>query len=127
VVCMNITHTKLSTIPVSDQDRAKAFYVAALGFEVVVDQQAGPMRWLQGAPKSAQAGFTLTSGQPGFTPGTARGIILETADLDGDCGALAEAGVEVEGPADRPWGREATVTDPDGNRLILAAPAPARR
>ncbi|MFF4137964.1 VOC family protein [Streptomyces mirabilis] len=124
---MNITHTKIVTVPVSDQDRAKTFYVDTLGFEVLVDQQAGPMRWLQVAPKGAQTSFTLAGGQPGLTPGTARGIILETTDLDGDCAQLAEAGVDVEGPADRPWGREATVIDPDGNRLVLAAPAPARR
>jgi len=95
---MNITHTKLITVPVSDQDRAKAFYVDTLGFEVVVDQQAGPMRWLQVAPKGAQTSFTL-----------------------------AKAAVGVEGPADRPWGREATVIDPDGNRLVLAAPTTTSR
>jgi hypothetical protein len=91
---------------------------------VIVDQQAGPVCWLQVAPKGAQTSFALASGQSGFTPGAARGIILETTDLDGDCAELARAGAEVDGPADRPWGCEATVIDPDGNRLVLASPAP---
>ncbi|MEV4238716.1 MULTISPECIES: glyoxalase superfamily protein [unclassified Nocardia] len=118
---MNITHAKVVTVPVADQERAKDFYVDTLGFEVLVDQQMGPVRWLQVAPKGAQTAFTLASTEQGFTPGSSTGVILETADLDADCAALAEAGVAVEGPTDLPWGRQATLTDPDGNRFVLAA------
>jgi predicted enzyme related to lactoylglutathione lyase len=121
---MNITHAKVVTVPVSDQDRAKSFYAGILGLEVLADRQAGPVRWLQVAPKGAQTSFMLASGQPGLVPGTARGIILETADLDADCAELLRSGAQIDGPASRPWGREATITDPDGNRLVLSAPTP---
>ncbi|MEV4166307.1 VOC family protein [Nonomuraea dietziae] len=122
---MNITHAKIVTVPVSDQDRAKDFYVTALGFEVVVDQQMGPVRWLQVAPKDAQTSFTLATAEQGFTPGSATGIVLETSDLDADCAELLKAGAAVQGPTELPWGRQATLTDPDGNSFVLSAPAPS--
>jgi predicted enzyme related to lactoylglutathione lyase len=118
---MNITHAKVVTVAVSDQDRAKDFYVSTLGFELVVDRQMGPVRWLQVAPKGAQTSFTLASADQGLTPGSSTGVILETADLDADCAALADAGATIDGPTDLPWGRQATLTDPDGNRFVLAA------
>ncbi|WP_455362412.1 VOC family protein [Streptomyces sp. SYSU K21746] len=117
---MNITHIKIVTLPVADQDRAKDFYVGALGFEVVMDQDMGPMRWLQVAPKGAQTSFTLATAEMGFTPGNAQGIMLETSDVDADCAALTRAGVTVEGPTDYPWARQATLVDPDGNGLVLS-------
>ncbi|MYY12401.1 glyoxalase [Streptomyces sp. SID4919] len=122
---MNITHARIVTLPVSDQERAKDFYLSVLGFEVVVDRRTGPVRRLQVAPPGAQTGFTLATAEQGFTPGSATGIILETADLDADCSALTEAGADIEGPTDLPWGRQATLTDPDGNSIVLAAHAPA--
>jgi lactoylglutathione lyase len=50
-----------------------------------------------------------------------------TDDCDAAVGALRGAGVPVlQEPADQPWGeRMATVTDPDGNRVIVASRAPA--
>jgi predicted enzyme related to lactoylglutathione lyase len=119
---MNITHTSLITVPVSGQNRAKSFYAGMLGFDVIPGRQAGPARWLQGAPGGALTSITLASGQPGPAPGTARAMILETADLDGDCAELARAGAEAEGPADQPRGRDATVVDPGGSLLVLASP-----
>jgi predicted enzyme related to lactoylglutathione lyase len=121
---MSITHAKIVTIPVSNQDRAKDFYVSTLGFEIVADQQMGPTRWLQVAPKGAETSFMLGTAEQGFTPGSSTGIILQTSDLDADCAALKAAGSAVEGPTDQPWGRQAVLTDPDGNRFVLAAPAP---
>ncbi|TYK53272.1 VOC family protein [Actinomadura decatromicini] len=117
---MNITHVRLLTVPVSDQDAAKSFYADTLGFEVVADQSTGPVRWLQLAPKGAQTNVVLAAHVPGHTPGSLHGLILETSDLDADCARLRQAGVDVDGPQDLPWGRQATLTDPDGNGLVLA-------
>ncbi|MBG0831842.1 VOC family protein [Planomonospora sp. ID67723] len=122
---MTITHARFVTLPVSDQERAKDFYVTALGFEVVADRQMGPVRWLQVAPAGAQTSFTLAAPAQGFAPGSAQGIMLESADLQADCARLTAAGAQVEGPVDLPWGRQATLRDPDGNGFILAAPVPA--
>jgi predicted enzyme related to lactoylglutathione lyase len=118
---MNITHVRLLTVPVSDQDAAKDFYAGKLGFEVVADRSMGPMRWLQLAPKGAETSVVLANHLPGMTPGSVHGLMLETSDLDADCEQLRLAGVDVEGPQDLPWGRQATLTDPDGNGIVLAA------
>ncbi|WP_369779678.1 VOC family protein [Streptomyces sp. R33] len=122
---MNISHTRFVTVPVSDQDRAQAFYVDTLGFEVVSDRAVGPVRWLQVAPKDAQTSFVLATAEMGFTPGNLAATLLESTDLDADCAELAQAGVEVDGPVDYPWGRQAKFADPDGNTWVLAAPVPA--
>ena len=117
---MNITRVRMLTIPVSDQDEAKTFYADRLGFEVVADESAGPIRWLQLAPEGAQTAVILADHIPGLAPGSVQGLMLETSALDADCERLRQAGVDVEGPQDLPWGRQATLTDPDGNGLVLA-------
>lgn len=121
---MNITHALFVTVPVADQEKAREFYCDTLGFEVVVDVTAGPQRWLQVAPEGAQTSFTLVAaGQGGFELGSAKGIMLESADLDADHAALAGAGVAVKEPVRMPWGRRhVDFTDPDGNRFTLSAP-----
>ncbi len=119
---MNITHVQLVTVPVSDHDRAKDFYVGTLGFEVVADQTMGDMRWLQVAPKGAATSIVLhTSAPGGMTPGDSQGLMLQTADIDADCARLSQAGAAVDGPNDPPWGRQATFTDLDGNGFVLSA------
>lgn len=121
---MSITKIRLITVPVSDQDRAKGFYLDQLGFEVNRDMTMGPMRWLQVAPKGADTGMVLLAGMPGLAPSGIQGVQLETDDIDADCESLRQAGVAVDGPHERPWGREATFTDPDGNGFVLVTPAP---
>jgi predicted enzyme related to lactoylglutathione lyase len=117
---MTITHASFVTLPVADQDRALRFYTDVLGFEVVVDRQMPPGRWLQVAPEGAQTVFTLSGpDMGGFEPGSARGIMLVTTDVDADCARLVAAGTAVQGPDDVPWGRMASFTDPDGNGLML--------
>ncbi|MET7922764.1 glyoxalase superfamily protein [Streptomyces sp. NPDC056728] len=116
----NITHASFITLPVADQDRALRFYVDVLGFDVTADREMPPGRWLQVAPAGAQTVFTLAGpGMGDFTPGSARGIMLVTTDVDADCARLTAAGAEVTGPDDVPWGRMASSSDPDGNALML--------
>ncbi|MFF8474447.1 VOC family protein [Streptomyces sp. NPDC015414] len=117
---MTVTHASFVTLPVSDQDRALRFYRDVLGLEVTADRQLPQGRWLQVAPAGAQTAFTLSGpGMGGFTPGSARGIMLVTTDVDADCARLAAAGTEVRGPDELPWGRMASFADPDGNGLML--------
>lgn len=116
----HITHASFITLPVTDQDRALRFYRDVLGFEVTADLQMPPGRWVQVAPRGAQTVFTLSGpGMGGFEPGSTRGIMLVTTDVDADCARLAEAGVTVQGPKEQPWGRMAAFHDPDGNALML--------
>ncbi|MEU5534944.1 VOC family protein [Streptomyces sp. NPDC020362] len=117
---MTITHASFVTLPVSDQDRALRFYTELLGMEVTADRVMPQSRWLQVAPRGAQTVFTLSGpGMGGFEPGSARGIMLVTTDVDADCARLAGAGIPVQGPDELPWGRMASFADPDGNGLML--------
>ncbi|MFI0540361.1 VOC family protein [Streptomyces sp. WSLK1-3] len=121
---MPLTHASFVTLPVSDQDRALRFYTEVLGMVVTADRDLPQGRWLQVAPEGAQTVFTLSGpGMGGFEPGSARGIMLVTTDVDADCARLAEAGTPVQGPGELPWGRMATFTDPDGNGLMLLTEA----
>ncbi|WP_326666077.1 VOC family protein [Streptomyces canus] len=121
---MTITHASFVTLPVSDQDRALRFYTDVLGLTVTADRDLLQGRWLQVAPEGAQTVFTLSGpGMGGFEPGSARGIMLVTTDVDADCARLTEAGTPVQGPDELPWGRMASFTDPDGNGLMLLTEA----
>ncbi len=113
-------------IPVSDQDRALAFYTEKLGFEVVTDQAYGPnQRWIQLVPPGAETGIVL------FTPpgqedriGGFQNMAFICDDVVGTCQRLAERGVEFVQPAARSdWGgMQAIFKDPDGNIFVLANP-----
>ncbi|AYY12096.1 glyoxalase [Actinobacteria bacterium YIM 96077] len=117
---MAITQIRTLTVPVSDQDQAKDFYVETLGFDLVADNTMEPMRWLEVAPKGATTSVVLGL-HPDMTPGSQRGVLLVTSDIDTDCKRLRQAGVELDGPVEQPWGRQATFSDPDGNAFVLSA------
>jgi predicted enzyme related to lactoylglutathione lyase len=115
---MPTSHISVLSVPVSDQDRAKAFYADVLGFEVLSDSPFGEgMRWVQLAPAGAQTSITLTTWLDDFPPGSLRGVILSVADLDAEVAAYRERGGELDGEVmDTPWGRFQGIKDPDGNR-----------
>jgi len=118
---MNITHVRLLSLPVSDQDRAKDFYLNTLGFELIADNPMGPgQRWVQVGPKGAATSLTLVTWFDKMPAGSVSGLVLETDDIDGDIARLRAAGVAVTGPEDEDWGRHVTFADPDGNGIVLA-------
>lgn len=108
------------SIPVSDQDRAKAFYRDVLGFEVLADQAMTPsMRWVQLAPPGAATSVTLVTWFESMPAGSLRGLVLQTTTLDADVAALHAKGVATSPIEAQPWARYVTFFDPDGNGLIL--------
>jgi predicted enzyme related to lactoylglutathione lyase len=122
---MAISKVQLFSIPVSDQDRARDFYVDVLGLEVRSDTQLGTdMRWVMVAPPGAQTGITLVTWFETMPAGSLRGLVLETNDLDGDVERITGHGVTIaNGIEDAPWGRFAQFDDPDGNGIVLQATA----
>jgi catechol 2,3-dioxygenase-like lactoylglutathione lyase family enzyme len=124
---MSIRQVQLFSLPVTDQDRARDFYVNTLGFELVADARMGrDQRWVQVRPPGAATSITLVTWFPTMPPGSAKGTVLETEDLDGDVAALRSRGVVIDvGVQDALWGRFVTFEDPDGNGLILQVTAPA--
>ncbi|MCW3840658.1 VOC family protein [Micromonospora yasonensis] len=119
---MTVTHVKLVSVPVSDQDRARDFYLDVLDFDLIFDNPMGPGgRWVQVAPKGADTALTLVTWFPTMPPGSLKGLVLETDDLDADVARLRERGVVFPdgGIQTAPWGRYVTFHDPDGNGIVL--------
>jgi catechol 2,3-dioxygenase-like lactoylglutathione lyase family enzyme len=116
---MAISQVQVVSVPVSDQDRAKAFYVETLGLTLLADQQFDPaMRWVMVSPAGGAA-LTLVTWFPTMPPGSLKGLVLETSDLEGDAAAFAAKGVVVSELQAAPWGRFVTFDDPDGNGIVL--------
>lgn len=121
---MSLTRIEVLSLPVTDQDRAKDFYVGALGFELVADNQMGPaQRWVQVRPRDGQTSITLVTWFDTMPPGSLKGLVIQTDDLAGDVKALAARGLEISEIQSAPWGRFVTFDDPDGNGLILQSAA----
>jgi catechol 2,3-dioxygenase-like lactoylglutathione lyase family enzyme len=118
---MAIRDITVVALPVSDQERAKAFYVEQLGFELRREDDAAPgLRWVQVAPPGATTALALVTWFESMPPGSLRGLGLRSDDLQADYEALVAQGVAFdEPPQRRPGGTEAVLRDPDGNRLVL--------
>lgn len=117
---MPIDHIQIVSIPVSDQDRARDFYVNVLDWELVADMVTGDQRWVEVAPKHGQTSFTLVTWFPEMPPGSMRGMVLATDDIDKAYLSLSERGVTFEGPVENgPFSRITSFHDPDGNGLVL--------
>jgi predicted enzyme related to lactoylglutathione lyase len=118
---MSVQSVAVVSVPVSDQERAKSFYLDALGFELVRDDSSIPgMRWVQVAPPGGGTQLTLVNWFESMPAGCLRGLVLRVADLNEAYGSLIARGVEVEGPPrQQPWAIEAVVHDPDGNAIVL--------
>jgi catechol 2,3-dioxygenase-like lactoylglutathione lyase family enzyme len=123
---MAITHIHLVSLPVTDQDRARQFYLDVLGFDLVRENPMGPdQRWVEVAPRGAQTSITLVTWFPTMPAGSVKGTVLETDDLDGDVAALTAKGVGIDGGIQQqPWGRFVTFDDPDGNGIVLQETSP---
>lgn len=121
---MTITNVQLFSVPVSDQDRARDFYVDTLGFDLVNDVQMGPeMRWVMVSPPGAQTAITLVTWFDSMPAGSLKGLVLETDDLEGEVERLRTLGVSVGDIERAPWGAFVQFADPDGNGIMLQATA----
>lgn len=113
---------ELVPVPVSDIDRAKAFYSDRLGFHVDVDvQPADGVRVVQLTPPGSACSIALTTGIPwlDMPVGTLRGLHLVVSDIEQARAALIERGTEV-GPVEDLGGVfYAPFADPDGNTWTL--------
>ncbi|QNQ09401.1 VOC family protein [Sphingomonas alpina] len=109
------------SIPVTDLDRARAFYVDTLGLALLRDAPMGPdMRWIQLQPKDGGATIALVTWFEQLRPGGQQGLMLGIDDVDAEHARLTALGLELPAVAEEPWGRYIMLTDPDGNGLILS-------
>src|SRR5512132_1045793 len=107
---------ELVGVPVSDVDRAKAFYVDQAGFVLDHDHTVSEdIRFVQLTPPGSACSIALGKGVTDAGPGSVRGLQLVVASADEAGAELAGRGVEVGDVQDFPWGRFVFLSDPDGN------------
>ena len=103
-------------VPVSDVDRAKAFYTEKVGFnadhDFTVSEQ---MRFVQLTPPGSGCSIALGKGIVEGAPGSVKGLQLVVADIDEARAELAGRGMEVSEVDVQPWGSFVFFQDPDGN------------
>lgn len=107
---------ELVTVPVSDVDRAKAFYTDRVGFNADHDHRVSDeMRFVQLTPPGSQCSIAIGAGIMETQPGTAQGLQMVVADIEDAHAFLAGRGVEVSEVQHFPWGSFVFFSDPDGN------------
>jgi len=113
---------ELVPVPVSDVDRAKAFYEKA-GFTLEVDiRPTGTMRVVQFTPPGSACSIVFGTGMSEITamkPGSVKGLHLVVADIDTARSALVKRGLEVGEITDVHGVKYASFSDPDGNSWLL--------
>ncbi len=107
---------ELVSIPVSDVDRAKAFYTEKVGFNADHDQRVGDeIRFVQLTPPGSACSVALGTGIINTPPGTVQGLQLVVSDIEAARAELVERGVEVSEVQHFEWGSFVFFSDPDGN------------
>ncbi len=113
---------ELIQVPVSDIDRAKAFYTDKVGFAADADHQVTEtIRFVQLTPPGSACSIALTSGAHGMAPGSVEGLQMVVDDAAATRKELAERGVDVSDVQEFPWGSFVFFKDPDGNGWALQA------
>ncbi|MGR6916699.1 VOC family protein [[Actinomadura] parvosata] len=113
---------ELVPVPVTDIERAKAFYQDQLGFRLDVDVSPKPdVRIVQLTPPGSACSITLAEGLPtlDMPPGTLRGLHLVVADIEASRAELVARGVEISEVEDLGGVFYAYFADPDGNTWCL--------
>ena len=111
---------ELVAIPVSDVDRAKAFYTDQVGFNLDHDHVVSDeMRFVQLTPPGSHCSIAIGKGLSDAAPGSVQGVQLVVADIEAAHAELSAAGVEVSDVQHFPWGGFVFFNDPDGNRWAV--------
>jgi predicted enzyme related to lactoylglutathione lyase len=107
---------ELVFVPVTDVDRAKAFYVDQVGFNADQDHRVSPeLRFVQLTPPGSACSIAIGEGLVDMEPGSQKGLQLVVEDADAARAELLARGVDAPEVQDLPWGRFTGFADPDGN------------
>jgi predicted enzyme related to lactoylglutathione lyase len=119
---------ELVQVPVSDVDRAKAFYTEKAGFNADHDHRVSDdIRFVQLTPPGSACSIAIGTGlgDNPSPPGSSQGLQLVVSDIQAARAELVERGVDVSEVQDFPWGSFVFFSDPDGNGWAVQA-IPAR-
>jgi catechol 2,3-dioxygenase-like lactoylglutathione lyase family enzyme len=113
---------QLVAVPVSDVDRAKAFYTDGAGFTLDHDHTVrDEIRFVQLTPPGSACSIAIGKGIVDGEPGSVKGLQLVVDDIETAHAELSGRGVEVSEIQDFPWGRFVFFNDPDGNGWAVQA------
>ncbi len=111
---------ELVAIPVTDVDRAKAFYVDQVGFNADHDHQVTEdLRFVQLTPPGSACSIVMGTGITEMAPGSQRGVQVVVADVAAARDSLLAHDVQASDIDVQPWGSFVTFADPDGNTWAL--------
>jgi predicted enzyme related to lactoylglutathione lyase len=107
---------ELVILPVSDADRAKAFYTGQVGFDADHDHRVSDeLRFVQLTPPGSACSIAFGDGLSSSPPGSVQGLQLVVSDIEAAHAELAGRGAPVSEIEDLAWGRFVYFSDPDGN------------
>jgi len=107
-------------VPVSDVDRAKAFYTEQIGFNADHDHQVtDELRFVQLTPPGSACSIAIGTGLTQMQPGSIEGLMMVVADVQAARDELMQRGTEVSEIDVQPWGSFVYFSDPDGNSWVL--------
>lgn len=110
---------EIISVPVSDQQKAKEFYLK-MGLKLIVESEFDEkQKWIQLAFPGGGATLTLVTWFEQMSVGSLRGMVIACDDLEKDLQQLHANGIETAAPNKTPWGTFVTVKDPDGNSWSL--------
>ena len=111
---------ELVAVPVTDVDRAKAFYVERIGFNPDHDYQVNEnLRFVQLTPPGSACSIAIGEGITEMTPGSQKGLQMVVTDVAAAREELVGRGVEASEVQEFPWGSFTFFSDPDGNTWAL--------
>jgi catechol 2,3-dioxygenase-like lactoylglutathione lyase family enzyme len=111
---------ELVIIPVSDVDRAKAFYTEKIGFHADHDHQVNEnLRFVQITPPGSACSIAFGVGISPMQPGSLKGLQVVVSDVRAIREELVKRGVEISEIDVQDWGDFAYFSDPDGNSWSL--------
>jgi predicted enzyme related to lactoylglutathione lyase len=107
-------------VPVSDVDRAKAFYTEQIGFNADHDHQVNDeLRFVQLTPPGSACSIAIGTGLTQMKPGSIEGLMMVVADVQAARDELMRRGTDVSEIDVQPWGSFVYFSDPDGNAWVL--------
>ena len=118
-----IRGVKFASIPVTDQDRALAFYTEKLGFRLLTDQPFNEkQRWIELGIAGSDTRIVLFRFDDGLQPGTKMNVTFWADDVEGTVRELERKGVEFAmKPQKADWGTAALFEDTEGNTFVLSS------
>jgi catechol 2,3-dioxygenase-like lactoylglutathione lyase family enzyme len=111
---------ELVPVPISDVDRAIAFYTEKIGFNLDHDHQVNEqLRFVQLTPPGSACSIAIGTGLTEMAPGSIKGLQMVIPDAQAAREELLGRGAEVSEVDVQPWGSFVYFSDPDGNTWAL--------